>query len=86
QNSKLCIDLLNQTAQLGQLNAKLDNFDLAEIKHLLPDNIITEGGFAGQIKANWQASQLQSLSATLNSHDLAATLINEEKRYRLPIE
>ena len=86
QNSKLCIDLLNQTTQLGQLNAKLENFDLAEIKHLLPENIITEGGFAGQIKANWQASQLQSLSATINSHDLAAILINEEKRYRLPIE
>ena len=85
-NSKLCIDLLNQTAQLGQLNANLVNFDLAEIKHLLPENIITEGGFAGQIKANWQATQLQSLSATINSHDLAATLINEEKRYRLPIE
>ncbi|BDF94740.1 translocation/assembly module TamB domain-containing protein [Pseudoalteromonas sp. KAN5] len=86
QNSKLCIDRLNQTAQLGQLNAKLENFDLTEIKHLLPDNIITEGGFAGQVKANWQASQLQSLSATINSHDLAAILINEEKRYRLPID
>ena len=86
QSSKLCIDLLNQTAKFGQLNAELANFDLAEIKHLLPENIITEGGFTGQIKANWQANQVQSLSASIHSHDLAATLINEEKSYRLPIE
>ena len=85
-NSKLCVEQLSQTNQQGQFKAQLDNFDLAEIKHLLPENIITEGGLNGQLNANWQNTQLQTLTAAISSHDLAATLINEDKRYRLPIE
>lgn len=86
ENSKLCIDELNQKNQQGKLSAKLVNFDLSQIKYLLPENVITQGDLNGHINANWQGRELSALTATINSHDLVTTLINEENRYRLPLE
>ena len=85
-NSKLCIDRLNQTRELGQLNVKLTKLSLQELKHWLPDNVITRGDIAGDFAANWQAGALKTLRANLNSSGLNAVLINEEDRFKLPIE
>lgn len=85
-NSKLCIDRLNQTRELGQLNVKLANLALRELKHWLPENVITRGDIAGDFAANWQAGTLKTLRANLNSSGLNAVLINEEDRFKLPIE
>ncbi len=85
-NSKLCIDRLNQTRELGQLNVKLTKLSLQELKHWLPDNVITRGDIAGDFAANWQAGSLKTLRANLNSSGLNAVLINEEDRFKLPIE
>lgn len=84
--TKLCIDKLLQTNKSGSLVANLDNLDLTELKHLLPANITPEGDFSGQVDAKWQAASLKTLTASLQSHDLAATFIDAEKSYRLPIE
>ncbi|WP_394191526.1 translocation/assembly module TamB domain-containing protein [Pseudoalteromonas atlantica] len=86
KNSKLCIDKLKQVNKSGHLAAKLDNLDLTELKHLLPHNVITKGGFDGVIEAKWQAASLSVLTASLQSHQLSATFIDDEKRYQLPIE
>lgn len=86
QNSKLCIDELTQNKQAGVLKAKLDNLELSEFKHFLPENLQTQGRFTGLANANWQGTELKSLTATLNSQELAATLIDEDKTYRLPVE
>lgn len=85
-NSKLCIDQLKQTKNMGHLAAKLDNLDLTDLKHLLPQNLTTKGGFNGIVDAKWQAKTLTKLTASLQSEHLAATFVDDEKRYQLPIE
>ncbi|MDN3396633.1 MULTISPECIES: translocation/assembly module TamB domain-containing protein [unclassified Pseudoalteromonas] len=84
--SKLCIDTLSQTKALGQFNAKLANLSLAELKHLLPDNIRTRGDLTGDFAANWQSGALKTLRANVNSNGLNAVLTSEEDRFKLPIE
>ncbi len=86
QSSNLCVDQLTQANDIGSLVASLDNLDLAELKHLLPENLVTKGGITGQVAANWQSANLKKLTASLQSQDLAAIFIDEEKRYRVPIE
>ncbi|MCQ8877675.1 translocation/assembly module TamB [Pseudoalteromonas shioyasakiensis] len=85
-SSKLCIEQLKQANNAGNLVANLDNLNLAEFKHLFPENITTEGGFSGQVNAQWQAATLETLTASLQSHQLAATLVDNEKSYRMPID
>ncbi|WP_410963275.1 hypothetical protein, partial [Salmonella sp. ZJHZ20_0161] len=85
-NSKLCIDQLKQTKNMGHLAAKLDNLDLTDLKHLLPQNLTTKGGFNGIVDAKWQAKTLTKLTASVQSEHLAATFVDDEKRYQLPIE
>ncbi len=85
-SSKLCIEQLKQANNAGNLVANLDNLNLAELKHLFPENITTEGGFSGQVNAQWQAATLETLTASLQSHQLAATLVDNEKSYRMPID
>ena len=84
--SELCIDTLLQNKQLGQFNAKLTNLALEELKHLLPDNVGVEGALTGEFVANWQASALKTLRASLNSNNLIAKYNSEEDNFRLPIE
>jgi translocation and assembly module TamB len=86
EQSKLCIDKLLQKNGIGTLVARLNNLDVYELKHILPNNIKTEGELTGEIKANWHETILDSFSATLRSKSLAATIIEDEKSYRLPIE
>ena len=84
--SKLCIDTLLQTNTLGQLSAKLSNLSLEELKHLLPNNIRTQGDVKGDFAANWQSGALKILRANLNASELTAILTSEEDRFKLPIE
>lgn len=86
QKSKLCIDQLTQKNKTGVLKAQLDNLELGEFKHFLPQSLQTQGRFSGHADANWQGTKLKELTAKLNSQELAVTLIDEEKRYRLPFE
>ena len=84
--SKLCIDTLAQTKEIGQLNAKLSNLALEELKHFLPDNIRTLGDVKGNVALNWNAGALKTLRANLNASDLSTVLTSEEDRFKLPIE
>ncbi len=84
--SKLCIDTLAQTKEIGQLNAKLSNLALEELKHFLPDNIRTRGDVKGNVALNWNAGALKTLRANLNASDLSTVLTSEEDRFKLPIE
>lgn len=84
--SKLCIDTLLQVKALGQFNAQLTNLSLAELNHLLPDNIRTRGELTGDFAANWQSGALKTLRANVNSSGLNAILTSEEARFKLPIE
>jgi len=84
--SKLCIDTLAQTKEVGQLNAKLSNLALEELKHFLPDNIRTRGDVKGNVALNWNAGALKTLRANLNASDLSTVLTSEEDRFKLPIE
>ncbi|KTF09643.1 autotransporter assembly complex protein TamB [Pseudoalteromonas sp. 10-33] len=84
--SKLCIDTLAQTKEIGQLNAKLSNLALEELKHFLPDNIRTRGDVKGNVALNWNAGALKTLRANLNASDLSTVLTSEEDRFRLPID
>lgn len=84
--SKLCIDTLSQVKALGQFNAQLTNLSLAELNHLLPDNIRTRGELTGDFAANWQSGALKTLRANVNSSGLNAILTSEEARLKLPIE
>ena len=86
QQSELCIDTLAQTKALGQLNAKLNNLALEELKHFLPDNIRTRGDIKGNVALNWNAGALKTLRASLNASDLTTVLTSEEDRFKLPIE
>ena len=84
--SKLCIDTLVQSKNLGQLNAKLSNLALEELRHFLPDSIRTRGNIAGDVELNWQSGALKTLRANIDSSDLSAVLISDEDRFKLPIE
>jgi translocation and assembly module TamB len=84
--SKLCIDTLAQTKEIGQLNAQLSNLALEELKHFLPDNIRTRGDVKGNVALNWNAGALKTLRANLNASDLSTVLTSEEDRFRLPID
>ncbi|WP_076924412.1 translocation/assembly module TamB domain-containing protein [Pseudoalteromonas sp. EB27] len=86
EQSELCIDTLAQTKELGQLNAKLSNLALEELKHFLPDNIRTRGNIAGDVALNWRGGALKTLRANIDSSDLTAVLISDEDRFKLPIE
>lgn len=86
QQSKLCIDTLTQAKELGQLNAKLNNLALEELKHFLPKNIHTRGDITGDMALNWQSGALKTLRTNINSQDLTAILTSEEDRFNLPIE
>ncbi|KTF17898.1 translocation/assembly module TamB domain-containing protein [Pseudoalteromonas sp. H105] len=86
EHSKLCIDQLLQQNDIGSLVARLNGLAMNDLKHLLPNNLKAEGELAGEIKVNWHAKILDSFSATLRSKSLAATFIDNEKSYRLPIE
>ncbi|WP_205655681.1 hypothetical protein, partial [Alcanivorax sp. 24] len=52
-NSKLFFATLQQTEQLGQLNAQLAALSIAEFKHFLPDNLKVTGDVNGEFVANW---------------------------------
>ena len=86
EQSKLCIDTLAQSKNLGQLNAKLSNLALEELKHFLPNSIRTRGNIAGDVALNWQSGALKTLRANIDSSDLEAVLTSEEDRFKLPIE
>ncbi|MFP3459206.1 hypothetical protein R0J89_23425, partial [Psychrobacter sp. SIMBA_152] len=62
------------------------NLALRELEHWLPETVVTRGGIAGDFAANWQAGTLKTLRANLNSSGLNAVLINEEDRFKPPIE
>lgn len=86
EKSQLCVNTLQQTKQLGQLNAQLGALSIPEFKHFLPDNLDLTGLAQGEFVANWHNAELKTLRANINTQELAASLIDGATVYKLPIE
>ncbi len=84
--SKLCINTLQQTKQLGQLNAQLAGLSIPEFKHFFPDNVKLNGGAQGEFLANWSKGALKTIRANVTTSELEATLIDDADVYKLPVE
>ena len=85
-NSKLCFETLQQTKQLGQLNAQLAALSIAEFKHFLPDNLKVTGNANGEFVANWNNGALKTIRANIKTQQLEASLIDGANVYKLPVE
>lgn len=85
-SSKLCVNTLQQTKQLGQLNAQLAALSLPEFNRFIPENIKVSGSANGEFVANWADGALKTLRANMSTSELAATLIDDASVYKLPIE
>lgn len=85
-NSKLCFETLQQTKQLGQLNAQLAALSIAEFKHFLPDNLKVTGDANGEFVANWNNGALKTIRANIKTQQLEASLIDGANVYKLPVE